>query len=293
MEYQRFESTALILEGGGMRNAYTAACITELINNNIEFGWVGGVSAGATHTANFLSHDAARARQSFVGLSKDPNIGGWGSLLRGEGYFRSEYIYNELPVTVDQYAFDYETFSSNPTQYRIGAIYADTGETVYFSREDNTGFEVLMNQVRASSTMPFFMPVTYIDGRPLVDGALGESGGIPLKVAEQDGFDKFLVILSRPRDYFKKPIRNPRALRRVFKKHPKVAEALISRPARYNATKNKLLALEAKGKAKIFFPTDLTIGSRETSAAKVEQAYNLGLKQTKAEWDSWMDFLVK
>lgn len=291
MKYQRFDSTALVIEGGGMRNAYTAACITELINNHVDFGWVGGISAGATHTANYLSRDAGRAHEAFVGLAKDPNIGGWMSLLRGEGYFRSQYIYNELPVTGAQYSFDYETFSSNPTPYRIGATYADTGETVYFSREDNTSFDTLMNQVRASSTMPFFMPTTFIDGRPLVDGALGESGGIPIKIAEQDGFDKFLVILSRPRDYFKKPIRNSGALRRVFKKYPKVAEALIKRPARYNAAKNKLLALEAKGKAKLFFPTDLTIGNKETNPVKVERAYELGLAQTRREWDGWMDFL--
>lgn len=293
MHFQRFDSTALVIEGGGMRNAYTAACITELIDNNVDFGWVGGISAGATHTVNFLSRDSGRTHEAFVGLAKDPNIGGWGSLLKGEGYFRSEYIYNQLPITGAQYSFDYETFSSNPTPYRIGATYADTGETVYFSREDNTSFELLMNQVRASSTMPFFMPTTFINDRPLVDGALGESGGIPISIAQKDGFDKFLVILSRPRDYFKKPIRNPRALRRVFRKYPKVAEALIHRPARYNAAKNKLLALEAKGQAKLFFPTDLTIGNKETNPIKVEQAFQLGLKQTRAEWDAWMKFLEK
>ena len=46
--------TALIFEGGGMRNSYTAACVKTLIANGVEFGWVGGVSAGASHTVNFF-----------------------------------------------------------------------------------------------------------------------------------------------------------------------------------------------------------------------------------------------
>ena len=39
------QEVALILEGGGMRNSYTAACIDQLLEHNIHFGWVGGISA--------------------------------------------------------------------------------------------------------------------------------------------------------------------------------------------------------------------------------------------------------
>ena len=39
--------TALIIEGGGMRNSYTAPAIVKFIENNVQFGWVGGVSAGS------------------------------------------------------------------------------------------------------------------------------------------------------------------------------------------------------------------------------------------------------
>lgn len=49
----RFSDTALVIEGGGMRNSYTGAVVEKLMHEGIEFGWVGGVSAGASHTANF------------------------------------------------------------------------------------------------------------------------------------------------------------------------------------------------------------------------------------------------
>ena len=58
--------TALIFEGGGMRGTYTAALVAEMIDAGIDFPWVGGISAGATHTCNFVSRDAWRARAAFV-----------------------------------------------------------------------------------------------------------------------------------------------------------------------------------------------------------------------------------
>lgn len=288
-----FPTTALILEGGGMRNAYTAAAVSKLLVEDLNFGWVGGISAGSSHTVNFLSHDPYRTKEAFVGMSQDPRLGGWGSFLRGRGYFDSRYIYEDAPMPGTEHPFDYGSFVANETPYRIGATRADTGETVYFGREDNTDLVTLMKQVRASSTMPVFMPITYIDGRPFVDGALGTSGGVALDAAQADGFDNFLVLLTRPRDYWKKPVSRPAVLRRAFRRFPKVAEAIINRPAHYNDTKRKLLELEKQGKAKLFFPETMPIHSRELSTAKLENAYQLGMAQTQREWDSWLEFLDK
>ena len=78
---------ALIFEGGGMRNSYTAPTVVELLARNLNFGCVYGISAGSSHTVNYLVRDATRARASFVELVKYPRFGGWGSFLRGTGYF--------------------------------------------------------------------------------------------------------------------------------------------------------------------------------------------------------------
>ena len=83
---------ALIFEGGGMRNSYTAPMVVELLARNLNFGCVYGISAGSSHTVNYLVRDATRARASFVELVKYPRFGGWGSFLRGTGYFNSPYL---------------------------------------------------------------------------------------------------------------------------------------------------------------------------------------------------------
>ena len=283
------KDTALVIEGGGMRNSYTAACIVKLLKEEVEFGWVGGVSAGSSHTVNFLSRDVVRSEESFVDFAKNPSFGGLGSLLRGSGYFNAEFIYEKA---ADQdMPFDWEAFDANPAQVCISAARADTGERVYWGREDIKTQEDLMVRVRASSTLPLIMPMRVIDGAPYVDGAMGESGGILIEQAEKAGFEKFLFLGSKPRGYVRPEVGRPAALRRIFRKYPAVAEAMIARPARYNASKDRLLELEKEGRAQLFFPEDMQVASTERSVTKLRSNYEAGRAQTYAEWPAWKEFL--
>lgn len=276
-----------------MRNSYTAACAAELISHNVQVGWVGGISAGSSHTANFLSHDMVRARRSFVDFGSSPGTGGVGSFIRGDGYFNAEYIYETSGLPGNALPFDWSTFTADPTPFRIGALHAVTGETVYWGRDDAPTMEAFMKRVRASSTMPVLMNTPTVDGEPYVDGALGSSGGIPLDAAQADGFEKFLVISTRPRDYVKTPLKYQGPVRRFLKDTPVVAEALFTRHERYNATKQRLLELEEQGRAKLFFPDHMRIANTERKPDKLKAAYYDGLVQTRREWDSWVDFLTQ
>ena len=46
--------SALVLEGGGMRGAYTAGVLTWMIDNGIEFDNHYGISTGAIHLSSYL-----------------------------------------------------------------------------------------------------------------------------------------------------------------------------------------------------------------------------------------------
>ncbi len=197
---------ALIFEGGGMRNSYTAPMVVELLARNLNFGCVYGISAGSSHTVNYLVRDATRARASFVELVKYPRFGGWGSFLRGTGYFNSPYLYEELIENApagDPMAFDWDTFAANPAEMHIEAMDWDTGETVAWTRTDVKDAHDLGLKVRASSTMPLFMPPTTIDGHTYMDGGMGDSWGILLNAARADGYERFCIIRTQPRGYRK------------------------------------------------------------------------------------------
>jgi predicted patatin/cPLA2 family phospholipase len=202
---------ALIFEGGGMRASYTAGFLNILLENKIYFDYVAGISAGSSHSVNYLSRDVQRSKRSFVDLVLDPNFGGWRSFIKGEGFFRSKYIYEETPYPEASLPFDYDTFVANPARLRIGTFERDSGEIIYYTKEDIHNIQDLMKIVRSSSSMPIFMPPTYYGEHYYIDGGLG--GGIALDIAKRDGMEKFFVVLSRERGYRKNPVKFKGALK--------------------------------------------------------------------------------
>lgn len=283
------KDVALIFEGGGMRASYTAGFVNTLLENEIYFDYVAGISAGSSHTANYLSRDTGRAEESFVDLVLDPKFGNWRSFLKGEGFFRAQYIYEETGYPDAALPFDFKTFSSNSARLRIGAFDCASGEMVYFTEEDTTTLESLMKIVRASSSMPIFMPPTKINGKTYVDGGIG--GGIPLDIAIKDGMEKFFVVLTRPRGYRREPVKLKGILKAYYRKYPKVAEAMINRHISYNQTLDKLEALEREGKAFLVYPDTMPVTNKETDFIKLRECYSLGYSQGQRDLPQWKEFL--
>lgn len=287
----KVSDVAVIFEGGGMRNSYTAGCVDQLLEHDIRFGWAGGVSAGCTHTVNFLSRDRDRSVRTFVEFGPHPSTGGVVSLLQGKGYFNAKYLYEELGKPEAALPYDFDAFLADDTEMCIQATRAKDGEAVIWEKQEMSELLHLMQRVRASSTLPFIMPMAMVDGVEYIDGALSGSGGIPIDLAEKAGYEKFLIIRTKPRSYVRPEVSRPGVLRQVLRRRPAIAEAMISRPAKYNATVDHINELERKGRAKVFYPENLQITATERRSEKIREAFDLGVAQTKREWDGWMKFL--
>lgn len=288
---------ALIFEGGGMRNSYTAGMVVELLARNLNFGRVYGISAGSSHTVNYLVRDATRARASFVDLVKYPRFGGWGSFLRGTGYFNSPYLYEELienAAAGDPMAFDWDTFRANPADLHIEAMDWDTGETVAFTKADMREARDVGLMVRASSTMPLFMPPTTIGEHTYVDGGMGDSWGILLNAARTDGYERFCIIRTQPRSYRKKPMgaMEQRLFRAAFRKHPIVAERTIARWQPYNELCNEIERLEKSAAAWVFYPDTMDVTNRTTDYDALVRSYETGLAQAQRDISSLLEWLA-
>lgn len=285
--------TALIFEGGGMRASFTSAVVVRLIAEGIDFPWVGGISAGASCTVNYLSRDERRSRESFVDLATDPEFGSWRTWMQGKGRFHAEYIYERTGLPDAVLPYDWDAFEAHPAQFAIGAVQADTGRMVYWGREDMHELRDLMVRVRASSTLPVWMPPATIDGHLYFDGALGPTGGFALDAAKAAGFTRFVVVLTRPRNYVK-PLSGTvtsAGMRRVFRRYPAIADAVVKRPLRYNRTRAELFELERAGQAYLFCPEGLTVSNSETDVRKLRHMYELGAAQIERELPALREFL--
>ncbi|MDO5701015.1 MAG: patatin family protein [Bowdeniella nasicola] len=275
--------TALIFEGGGMRGAYTSAMVVALLEAGLDFRWVAGISAGSSMTCNYIARSPERARQAFVEIAEDPKFGSLATFLTGRGLYNSHYIYQESGLPDGAFPFDYAAFMANPADFRIGAFHAESGEQVWWSKRDIRVLGDLMIRVQASSTMPVLMPPVHLDGEVYVDGAIGGSGGIAIDRAEAEGFERFVVILTQPRDYVKRPQRGLAYIRHHYRRYPAVAQRLADRHERYNRTRRHLFELEAEGRAYLFCPETMPITNGERDVATLWAAHRRGLAQARHE----------
>ena len=283
---------ALAFEGGGYRAAYTAGIVVVLLEREIYFDYVCGISAGASHTLNYLSRDIPRAVLAFLGVDGTERLGGLGSFVRGKGYFNADYMY-EGCLFDGFFPFDWRTFAANPARMRLQAFERDTGRTATFGREDAHDTRSLFQLARASATIPIAMNPSPIDGVTYFDGGLGEGAGIPLRMAERDGFERTVLVATRPAGYRKKPL-SPRARKvmgRLLGRHPHLLEAVLTRNERYNAELDRVARLEREGSVLVIRPDEMPVSNGTLDSRKLEAAYQQGYDQALRELPRLRDFV--
>jgi predicted patatin/cPLA2 family phospholipase len=139
--------------------------------------------------------------------------------------------------------------------------------------------------------MPYVSKPVKIDKNYYLDGALADS--IPVLKAKEMGYDKVIVVLTRPKEY-RKQKRSPLIAKLFYKKYPKLVEAINTRYKKYNDTLDIIEDLENKKEIYVFRPsTDLKIKRVEKDTAKLEAMYNLGLKDLNDNLKSLKKYLKK
>ena len=283
---------ALIFEGGGYRGAYTAGMVNLLLEQGLYFDYACGISAGSSHTINYVSRDQMRVHMAFLAIDGNEPVGGMASFLRGRGYFNADYLY-EGCIRDGFCGFEWETFCANPARIRIQAFEAQTGESVSFTKDDMPDVYRMINCVRASSTIPIAMKPLPIDGHTYYDGGLGVGAGLPLHLAEQDGYERFVLFATRPAGYRKKPLTDVQ--RRVFTRllgaQPCVLEATLTRPERYNAELDRIAAIEREGRALIIRPDEMPVSNGTLNTSKLHHAYAMGHAQLVRQMPQLLEFV--
>ncbi|WP_350454306.1 patatin-like phospholipase family protein [Slackia heliotrinireducens] len=291
MESNIFD-TALVFEGGGMRCSYSAGFVNMLLENEIYINDVYGLSAGASNTVNYLTRDKNRVKASFVDIASFPGFCGFGSFLTGKGYFDAYNIYQCMGKSDGPLPFNLQAFLDNPAHATIQSFNRDTGETVYWTKDDMRSLNDIMVRVRASSTLPVAMPSPQIDGNWYYDGGLGIGAGFILPRAIDDGFKRFVIVRSRPKGYRKTdPGFSGKLINAALHKYPKVCEALNTRKERYNAFCDQIEQLEAEGSAFVFYAENQACESGDSDMAKLEANYQEGYKQAYRDLPALKEFL--
>ncbi|MFC4601420.1 patatin-like phospholipase family protein [Cohnella hongkongensis] len=271
------EKIGLVLEGGGMRTAYTAGVLEYFAEQELYLPYTIGVSAGACIAASYLSRQRGRNKIVNIDWVSDPRYLSWRNWLKSRELFGMDFIFDEIPNSL--VPFDFDAFAASREELVVGLTDCLTGESVYRYKSE-PGFDVL-KALRASSSLPFIAPIVEYEGRPMLDGGIADP--IPLRKAEQDGCERNILVLTRNDDYRKSRNRFSLLVRAGYGQYPAFVQTMLRRHEIYNGTLAYIDRREREGASFVIRPSaPIDVGRMERNPAKLLALYNRGYEDARS-----------
>lgn len=278
--------TGLLLEGGGMRGIFSGGVVDYLLEKDINFPYVIGVSAGAGAATNFVTKQIGRTRKVVSHEGQKPYY--------GLDSLRSCHRLLDLERFVDDYALsdfplDFDTYFASDVDLEIVATDIIDAKAVYFPKA-TTKDELLQNG-KATCAVPFTCDPVDINGHLFLDGSISDS--IPLQRCFDKGCDKIVVVMTKPKgapptDYHKYKF----LINRMYKKnYPEFADMLLKRSVYYSAQVSYLNRLEEEGKVFVIRPDENIVAHFESDPKKLNIGYQAGYDKMAELFDDMIKFI--
>lgn len=270
-----------------MRGLFTAGVMDVMMEQNLSVDGIIGVSAGAAFGCNWKSNQPGRALRYNTAYARDPRYCSIRSLLKTGDLYGAEFCYHELPDRLD--VFDTAAYRACPVEFYVVCTDVLTGEAVY-QRLDRGDYEDL-EWMRASASMPLVSRIVDVGGRRMLDGGIADS--IPIRQFRKMGYERNLVVLTQPRGYTKSKNSLLPLMRMVYRKYPKLLDAVSRRHEVYNETLEYLRQEEARGNTRILCPDEkLPIDRVEHDPEKLRTVYEIGRTYAMRELENIRAFLA-
>ena len=281
--------TGLVLEGGALRAIFSSGVCDALLDGNIMTDYVIGVSAGIAYGVSYVSKQSRRNLEVVTRYAPDKRYMGMNNLVdkSNRSYFCLKFAYDTSPNEL--IPFDYDTFAAYPGEVEAVVTNLNTGKADYLPvpRHDKES-----RLLQATCAMPLLFPIYRINGQPYLDGGAADS--IPWQRALEQGCEKVLVVLTRPRSYRRKPDQMIRLIRKQYKQYPKFVRAMETRAERYNQNRKQLFEMEREGKLMVIAPqSTLGVGRIERDTEKLRLLWAEGYQMTVDRMDEIRAYLGK
>jgi len=256
-----------------MRGAFTAGVLDFFLEKNMKFPYVIGVSAGANNGANFVAEQHERSKRIFIKHSQDKRYMGLNRVIKEKSYISMNFLFHDLPYEIDP--FDFNTFASSETEFKVVVTECKTGMPKYLSHKDYDPEFFIKKVLRASSSLPLLCPPVYINGKCYLDGGIADS--IPIRKAIADGYKNNILILTRDKSYRKKPSKLQRVLKFKYRKYPNLIEIIQRRHIRYNEKLKYIEKLQNENQVFVFRPEEeINIQVLENDPDEMLELYQRG-----------------
>ena len=287
-ECNNMVNATIVLEGGATRGVFTSGVLDYLMERDLYFSHVIGVSAGSCNAVGYVSKQPGRTRDCMIHKEKEYNYySGVRTFIREKSLLDMDLIFDKYPNEL--FPFDYDTYFASETECEIVTTNCITGNAEYMTERKDR--KRLMKLCRASSSMPLLSPIVSIDGVPYLDGGLADS--VPIHRAEELGNEKIVLILTRNPGYRKKMTKKAVAnmYRKAYQKYPNLVRAAIRRNYEYNQTMMKVREMEAKGRVFVLRPTIPTVSRLERDYDMLLNFYEHGYESMEEKYDELCRYL--
>lgn len=262
--------SGLILEGGGMRGVFTCGVLDCFMDRDIRFPYTIGVSAGACNGLSYISNQRGRAKFSNIDLLEKYNYIGVKHLIKKGNIMDFDLLFHTFPNEILPY--DYERLANTEQHFEMVTTNCKTGKACYYEEKNNP--ERVIDIVKASSSLPFVCPITYVDGEPMLDGGIADS--IPILRARELGYDKNVVVLTRNRGY-RKSEKDMKVVSLFYKEYPAMQEAIRNRNRIYNEQISLIEKMEEAGEIVVIRPKrPIEVDRMERDTKKLLALYEEG-----------------
>ena len=277
--------TGLILEGGAKRGIYTAGVLDVFLEHGIRFDGVIGVSSGAIHGCSYVSEQIGRSIRYNLNYGGDYRFMSFRSWLLSGNMVDTKFCYHELPEKLD--VFDYKTFKKSKTAFYVTCSNVESGQPEYIRCLDMLAE---IDYLRASASLPVVSKMVKIGGKKYLDGGICDS--IPLRAFTNMGYNRNVVICTRPRGYRKKPSKMTWLTKLIYRRYPNFVKAAENRHLMYNQELDYIEQQEKEGKIMVINPSKtIKISKMEHNLDIVRQMYDLGRSDAEEIWPQVQQFL--
>lgn len=267
------KKVGIVLEGGGMRGAYTAGVLSWLIDNQFVADMVVGISSGAMYGAFYCLGDKELLRKASIEVAPNKDNVGIKAFLREGQVVAYDRLYDqEMPKA----GFDHTKMDQSQSDLQIGVYSLEEYKTLW-----KTQYDVKENPkwIKAACALPIFGKFVTVENKKYTDG--GITSMIPVGRALDLGVDEMLIVTTKSPEFVRKPF--PRwqiwlLNNIIYRKHRRMVADFDSRTKVYYKERQLVDQLVDEKKAINLYPTKETgvtrySGSREQFEDLFELAY--------------------
>ena len=277
----------LVLEGGGMRGAYTAGALAWMIDNDIKVDYGAGISSGAMHLSSYFMKSKQYLYDfSVTYVSSKDNIGLRPFLKEGR-YVGYRHLFDEL--VYGQFHYDTSHLVTKEFEYQFGLYDLDQGDTLFFDADylDKEG-----QAMKAACSLPIAGNTVNYQGHHYLDGGIKVM--IPIEPALNKGCNRNICIITKPHGYVRKKASwFMRFLMRInYLKYPQIAKDYAVRHIAYNKQRAICKSEEEAGRCFVLIPSkNLPVKRFSGDPEALKELYQLGYDDMENRKEELLTFL--